>query len=119
MLLSLAFLSLLQGVQCQQLFQDLSLRRLPDLAGQEHLIHDAVHLVEVKHQVQFADIVEVLVEHLDKVVDGLQVAQVVVVHVHADAKIQPSVPPIDYLKVPELEKGEEVNLFGLDKRGRG
>lgn len=104
---------LLQCVQRQQLFENFGLRGLPNLARQEHLVHDTVHLVEVEHQVQLAHIVEVLVEHLDKVVDRLQVAQVVVVHVHADAEVQPSVAAVDYLEVPELKLWEDV---GLDKR---
>lgn len=63
----------LQRVVHQQLLEDLRLARLPDLAGQEHLVHDAVHLVEVEDEVQLTNVVEVLVEHFHKIVDGLQV----------------------------------------------
>lgn len=62
---------------------------------------------------------EVLVEHLDKVVDGLQVAQVVVVHVHADAEVQARVPTVDYLEVAELDARtttEKGRKWGLDKQ---
>lgn len=59
---------------------------------------------------------EVLVEHLHEVMDGLQVAQVVVVHVHADAKVQASVTTVDYLKVAELKTGRK---WTLDKQAVG
>lgn len=45
---------------------------------------------------------EVLVEHLDEVVYGLQVAQVVVVDVDADAEVETRVTTVDYLEVAEL-----------------
>lgn len=51
----------LQGLQHQQLLQHLRLAGLSDLTRQEHLVHHRVNLVEVEHQVQFTDIVEVLV----------------------------------------------------------
>lgn len=34
----------LERVVDEELLEDLRLARLPDLAGQEHLVHDAVHL---------------------------------------------------------------------------
>lgn len=108
--------NLLERVERQQLFQHLGLRSLPDLTRQEHLVHDGVNLVEVKHQIELAHIVEVLVQHLDKVVDRLQIAQVVVVHVHADAKVQPGVPPVHDLKVPELN---EIGVLGVADRHHG
>lgn len=37
----------LQGLQHQQLLQHLRLAGLTDLTGQEHLVHDRVHLSEV------------------------------------------------------------------------
>ena len=51
--------------ECLQLADDLVLRCLSYLPSQEGFVHDRVHLVEVKHQVQLAHIVEVLVQHLD------------------------------------------------------
>lgn len=113
---------LLQGVEHEQLLEDLRLGGLPDLPGQEHLVHDRVDLVEVEHEVQLADVVEVLVEHLHEVVDGLQVAEIVVVHVHADAEVQPCVAPVHDLEVTELEAEiclNERGIFGeyLDEVG--
>lgn len=40
-----------QRTQHEELFQHLRLARLPDLAGQEHLVHHCVHFVEVEHQI--------------------------------------------------------------------
>ena len=68
------------------------------------------HLKETKNQVQFTDIVKVLVEDLNKVVNGLKIIEVIVIHVDTDAEVQPSVAPVDNLKVPELHK---VCMFGI------
>ena len=68
------------------------------------------HLKETKNQVQFTDIVKVLVEDLNKVVNGLEIIEVIVIHVDTDAEVQSSVAPVDNLKVPELHK---VCMFGI------
>lgn len=60
------------------------------------------YFVEVEHQVQFTDIVEVFIEDLNEIVDSLQIAQVIVVYVHAYAEVQPRVPSVYYFEVPEL-----------------
>ncbi len=49
-------------------------------------------------------------EYLHKVVYGLQVEEVVVGHVHADAEVQPRVPPVDDLVVAKLHK---VGVLGI------
>ena len=69
-----------------------------------HLVHHGVDLVEVEDEVQLADVVEVLVENLHKVMDGLQVVEVVVVDVNTDTEVEPGVSPVDNLEVPELDK---------------
>ena len=72
----------------------------------------ATDLVEIEHQVQLAHVVEVLVEHLDEVVYRLQVVQIVVLHVDADAEVQAGVASVDDLEVAELERSggdERVN----------
>ena len=68
------------------------------------------HLKETKHQVQFTDIVKVLVEDLNKVVNSLEIIEVIVIHVDTDAEVQPCVAPVDNLKVSELHK---VCMFGI------
>lgn len=47
--------------------------------------------------------------HLHEVVDGLQVGQVVVIDVHADAEVEASVASVNDLKVPELWGRETVS----------
>lgn len=42
--------------------------------------------------------------YLYKVVDSLKVCQIVVSHVHTNAKVQASITPVDDLEVPELRK---------------
>lgn len=44
----------------------------------------------------------VSVTYLHKVVDGFEVCQVVVGHVHTDAEVEASVAPVNDLEVPEL-----------------
>ena len=95
---------LLQRIVHRQLFQYFGLTGLPDLPGQEHLVHRRVHFVEVEHQVKLAHVVEVLIENLYKVMDGLQVVEVVVVDVHTDTEVEAGVPPVDNLEVSELHK---------------
>lgn len=47
--------------------------------------------------------------HLHEVVDGLQVGQVVVVDVHADAEVEAGVASVNDLEVPELWGREAVS----------
>lgn len=66
-------ISLFQLIQMLEPCQNDLLARLFDLAREEHLIEDCVHLVKVEDQIQLADIAEEGVEDLDKEVDGLEV----------------------------------------------
>ena len=90
------------------------LTRLLNLPRQKHLVQDGIHLVEVKHEVELADVAEEGVEHLDEEVDGLEVGELVVVGVDARAEEEPRVPPVDELVVAELD---EVGLVLLVARG--
>ncbi len=45
---------------------------------------------------------KVLVEHFYEIVDGLQVAEVVVVDVHADAEVEACVAAVDDFKIAKL-----------------
>ena len=84
--------------------------RLSQLARQEHLVDDRVDLVEVEDQIQLAYIVEVLVENLDKVMDGLQVKKVVVSYIDAYAEVESGVTAVDDLVVAELDK---IRVLGI------
>ena len=68
---------LLQTIQHEELLQHFGLTGLPQLACQEHLVHNTVHLyttvqytstveiqsnlVEIEHQVELTNVVEILV----------------------------------------------------------
>jgi len=92
------------------MLQDFGLTRFPEFAGQKHFVDDGVDFVEVEDEVELADVVEILVEDLDEVVDGLQIRQVVVTHIHADAEVETSVAAVDDLEVAELD---EVGVLGV------
>lgn len=80
------------------------LARLLDLARQEDLVQNGVDLVEVKYEVQLADVAEEGVEDLDEEVDGLEVGELVVVGVDADAEKQAGVAAVDELAAAELDE---------------
>ena len=90
--------------------------RLPDFAGQKHFVDDRVDFVEIENQVQFADVVEILVEDFDEVVNRLQIHEIVVAHVDADAKVESGVSPINDLEIAKLD---EVGVFGVSDRDAG
>jgi hypothetical protein len=90
------------------------LTRLLNLPRQENLIENGIHLVEVEHQIQLADVAEKGVEHLDKEVDRLEVGELIIVCVDAGAKEEAGVPPVDDLVVAELD---EIGLVFLVARG--
>lgn len=52
---------------------------------------------------------EVFVQHFDEIVDRLQVAQVVVVDVDADAEVETGVPAVHDFEVTELLKKVQYN----------
>lgn len=87
--------------------------RLFDLAREEHLVEDSVHLVKVEDQIQFADVAEEGVEDLNKEVDGFEVGQFVVVGVDARTEEETCVATVDDLVVTELD---EVGLVFLITR---
>ena len=53
---------------------------------------------------------EGLIEYLNKVVNGLKIIKIVVIHINTDTEIQPSVASVNYLEVPEFNK---VGMFGI------
>jgi hypothetical protein len=89
------------------------LARLLNLPGQKHLVKDGIDLVEIEHQVQFTDVAEKGIKHLDKEVNGLEVGELVVVCVDTRAEKEPRVPAVDNLVVAELD---EIGLVLLIAR---
>jgi len=95
---------LLQGVVHRQLLEYFCLAGFPDFSRQEHFVHHSIYLVEVEDKIKFANIVKIFVENFNKVVDGLQVVQVVIVDIHADAEVKTGIATIDNLEVSKFDK---------------
>jgi len=66
------------------------------------------YLVEVKNNIELADIAEVLVEQLHKQVDGLHQKKLVVINIYPKNKIQARIPPVNNLKVLVLHSHRKV-----------
>lgn len=57
---------------------------------------------ELNHHSSLAKSMCVCVGYLNKIVDSLEVCQVVISHVHTNTKVQTSITPVDDLEVSEL-----------------
>ena len=44
------------------------------------------------------------ISYLHKVMDALQVGQVIICDIHTDAEVQACIPPVDDLEIPELQR---------------
>lgn len=81
-------------------------RCLPDAlcwgTAADHLMFRPAHLVEVEDEVQLAHVLEGVVQHLNKQVDGLQARELVLSEVDAQREEQPRVSPVDHLVRTEL-----------------
>jgi hypothetical protein len=86
------------------------LRCFSYFTSQEHFIHDGINLVEVKHKIQLANVVEKLVENFDEIVDGFEVGQIIVANIHANAEIKSSITPINDFETAEFDK---VGVLGI------
>mmetsp|Transcript_28919 Transcript_28919/g.64205 ORF Transcript_28919/g.64205 Transcript_28919/m.64205 type:complete len:200 (+) Transcript_28919:39-638(+) len=105
-------LFLLQLLELLHSLQDDVLICFLHLPCQDVLVQDAVHLVEVEHDVQLADVAEVLVQQLHEQVDGLHQQQLVVRSVRAEHEVQPRIPAVDELVALELYKVSVVLVPG-------
>lgn len=63
---------------------------------------------------------EILVQHLNKVMYGLQIAEIIVVDVHANAKVETRIASIHNFEITELQKDTQlvsqqncINIFLL------
>lgn len=59
---------------------------------EEKLVKNEVGLVKVEDEIEFADVAKVLVKHFHKVVDDLEVHQLVVIIVHKRHKVERRIP---------------------------
>ena len=62
-----------------------------------------LHLMEVEDQIELADIAEVVVQNLHKQVNRLQICELIVCHIYAEAEVQPGISPVDDLVGLELQ----------------
>ena len=56
---------------------------------------------------------EVFVENFHKIVNCFKIVEVVVTHIHTDAKVEASISSIDNFEISELDK---VCMFGISHR---
>lgn len=84
--------------------------RLFDFAREEDFVEDGVDLVEIKHQIQLTHIPKEAIQDLNEEVYSLQIRQLVIIGVDADAEEEACVAPVDDLVVAELD---EVGLVFL------
>lgn len=70
--------------------------------------------MEIEYQVQLADIAEVVIQDLHKQMYALQVCQLIISNIDAEAEEQPSIPAVDDLVALELiEKQEDLHVIGM------
>jgi hypothetical protein len=70
------------------------------------------NLVELKKKIDLTDGLKVLVEELDKEVDGGQVEELVVIHVEAERDVKRRVTAVHELVVAELDDVREALVAG-------
>jgi hypothetical protein len=66
--------------------------------------------MEVENQIELADITEIVVQYLHKQVNRLQICELIVRHIYAEAEVQPSISPIYYLIGLELQTKPIIEL---------
>ena len=76
---------------------------IPDYANNNKKYKNKTYLVEIEHQIQFTHIVEVFIQHLNKIVNGFKVTQVIIINVHTNAKIETSVSSVYDFEITELK----------------
>ncbi len=95
---------LFQLVQVLESGQNGLLARLLNLAGEKDLVEDGVDLVKVEDEIELGDVAKEGVEDLDEEVDGLEVGELIVICVDADAKEEAGVAAVDDFVVAKLDK---------------
>ena len=97
---------------------------LYDVTANNHLLEDEVGLMEIEDEIQLADITEVLVEHLDEVMNDVEHNQFVVFLFYACDKVQRSIALEHNLVVAPLQEMSQLaaatndhcaNLFYREK----
>jgi hypothetical protein len=70
-----------------------------------------MYLVKIEDEIQFADIVEVVIEHLNEIVNGFQIVEIIVHYVHANTKVKASVSPVNNFEVAKLRVGLDNKML--------
>jgi len=73
-----------------------------------------IYLVEVENEVELANVPKESVQDLDEEVYGLQIGELVIIRIDADAEEETCISPINDPHTPELDK---VGLMLLVARG--
>ena len=79
--------------------------------GEEDLVKEPVGLVEMEHEVELADVAEVLVKHLHEVVDHIERQQLVVGAVDGANKVQARVALVHKLEVRPVQEVAKLHAF--------
>jgi hypothetical protein len=95
--------------------QNFSLARFFDFPSQHELIQYGINLVEIKDNIQFTNIAEVTVQELHKQMDGFQVGQFIVVHIHRNREEKTRVSSVDELVVVVFNEIGVFLVAGCDK----
>lgn len=62
-----------------------------------------IYLVEIEDQIEFTNVMEIFIEHLNEIMDCLQIIQIIVGNVNANAEIQSRITSINNFEVSKLE----------------
>ena len=86
--------------------QNVGLVSLHDLPVHHHFVNNEVSLFNVEHDIEFANVLEVLVQGLHHVVDELEETELihVVVHINANDEVQRRIPPVNYFVLSMLKE---------------
>lgn len=57
--------------------------RFLNLTSQKDFVQNGIHLVEIEHKIQFANVAKESIENFDEKVNGFQISQLVVISVDA------------------------------------
>lgn len=63
-----------------------------------------IYLIEIKDQIQLTHIVEIFIQHLNKVVNGFKITQIVIIDIYTDAKVETSVSSVYDFEITELKE---------------
>lgn len=69
-----------------------------------------IYLVKIENQIKLTNIMEVFVQYLNEVMNSFQVAEIIVVHIDANTKVQASISTINNFEITKLENRKLFNV---------